>query len=179
MPYFQRKPYAEMIAGAVQVPSADVAPPAGPAVPLLERAASILKEESTQLPKHPANPPVPMPGSSGVPGALPEGIVTLQPRAAVRPGQSATLVISVANESGEATVCTVSVTDLVSATGGRIGAGQVRISPRQAPVAAGAAADVCIAIDVPPGIAPGRYAGLLVVSGFEAVHALLTVSVIS
>ena len=179
MPYFQRKPYAEMMAAATQVPAGLVAPGAGPQAPLLERAAAILKEESTQLPKHSTAPPVALPGSPAVPAVLPEGLVVLQPKAPARPGQTATLVISVANESGQATVCTVSVTDLVSASGGRIGGSQVRISPRQAPVAPGAAADVGIAIDVPPETPPAQYAGLLVVSGFETVHAVLTVSVIS
>jgi hypothetical protein len=186
MPYFQRKPYAEMIAGAVPVPTA--AADSGLQVPLLERAAAILKEESTQLPKHSTNPPVPIPSNlipslipanPAVPAVLPDSIVVLQPKAAVKPGQTATLVMSVANESDTATVCTVSATDLVSVSGGRIGGGQLRFSPREASVAPGAPVDIGVAIEVPPGIAPGQYAGLLVVSGFEAVHAVLTVSVIS
>jgi len=194
MPYFQRKPYAEMIAGAVQVPCAVTAADSGLQASLLERAAAILKEESTQLPKHSTNPPAPIPGNVipsnlipgnliptnlAVPAVLPDGIVMLQPKTAVKPGQTATLVMSVANESDTATVCTVSGTDLVSVSGGRIGGGQLRFSPREASVAPGAAVDIGVAIEVPPGIAPGQYAGLLVVSGFEAVHAVLTVCVIS
>jgi hypothetical protein len=178
MPYFQRKPYAEMLAGATQVPP-DIAPDSCPPVPLLERAAAILKEESTQLPKYQASPPAEIPGYLAHPGVLPEGMVVLQPKAAVRPGKTATLVMSVTNESTTATLCTVSATDLVCASGGRIGAGQVRISPPEASVAPGAAWDVGIAIEVPLGITPGQYSGLLVVSGFEAVHAVLTLRVIS
>jgi hypothetical protein len=189
MPYFQRKPYAEMIAGAVQVPSAATAADSGLPASLLERAAAILKEESTQLPKHPANSPVPIPGNLipgnlvpgnlTVPAVLPDGIVMLRPKTAVKPGQTATLVMSVANESDTAMLCTVSATDLVAVSGGRIGGGQLQFSPREASVAPGAPVDIGIAIEVPPGIAPGQYAGLLVVSGLEPVHAVLTVSVIS
>ena len=52
MPYFQRKPYAEMIAGAVPAPCPETEALSQP--PFLDRAATILKEESTQLPNHSA-----------------------------------------------------------------------------------------------------------------------------
>jgi hypothetical protein len=171
MPYFQRKSYAEMIADAVRTPAAEIAPESVPQASLMERAAAILKEESTQLPKYSSN--------AALPFAPPEAIVMLQPKDAVRPGQTANLVISVTNDSDTAGLCTVWATDLVSVSGSVIGKGQLRISPRQASVAPGAAVDFSIAIDAPLGIAPGQYAGLLMVSGFETVHAVLTVRVTS
>lgn len=171
MPYFQRKSYAETIADAVRTPAAEIAPESVPQASLMERAAAILKEESTQLPKYS--------GTAALPLAPPETIVMLQPKDAVRPGQTANLVISVTNDSDTASVCTVRTTDLVSVAGSVIGKGQLRISPRQASIAPGAAVDFSIAIDAPPGTAPGQYAGLLTVSGFEAVHAVLTVPISS
>jgi FtsP/CotA-like multicopper oxidase with cupredoxin domain len=177
MPYFQRKSYAETIANMVRTPSGEAAAEAA----LLERAAAILKEESTQLPKYPSHPALPAPGAPAVaaaPAPL-EDIVILQPKLAVRPGQTANLAITVTNDSDSATVCTVSATDLVSVSGAAIGKNQVRISPPEASIAPGASADFTIAIDVPPGTPPGQYGGLLAVSGWEAVHAVLTVKVIS
>jgi hypothetical protein len=195
MPYFVRLPYAEMIARA-----AGLAPAANSAgsttqeaktptliVPILDQAQRILREESIQLPSSSLGRlTIPFldtlqekPNGSGIlPGPENAGsVLLLTAPPAVKAGQTATVVLSMVNDSGADLSFSVMTTHLVSPSGARIAANNVDISPEEAVVGPSQAVDVRIVVSVPAIAIPGEYSGLVQVYGQQTARAVLVINV--
>ncbi|MCU1259779.1 MAG: hypothetical protein JWO80_2664 [Bryobacterales bacterium] len=194
MPYFERLPYAEMIARAGGIAPESLAVPATP--PLMERAAAILNEQSRGLPAGaepayttalPANGWValvkdwaPLKALSALPGvgpggpSLAGGVCCPTFRApAVKSGEKAAITISILNESDEDVSWSFMATDLMNQSGSIIPRINIVSIPRTATVPARGSTDVRVEIEVPPG-SSGDYVGVLACS--EAVPGILFVT---
>lgn len=187
MPYFERLPYAEMIAKAAVIAPELPEAPATP--PLMERAAAILSEQSRGLPSDaepayttalPANGWVarvrdwaPVKALSQL-AALPGGGSCPTFRApAVKSGEKAAITISILNDSDEDVSWSLIATDLVNQYGSMIPRTNVAANPRTAMVPARGSIDVRVEIEVPPG-SSGDYVGVLACS--EATPGILFVT---
>lgn len=194
MPYFERLPYAEMIARAVEgnlsangAQSSAIAPAVKS--PVLEQAARILMEESAGLPSSSRSRlslpfATPSDGQSAclaMPGRDkegPDGVLLLDPPPPVKAGQTATVVLSMANDSATSMSLCLAATHLVSCTGARIAASNIELSPEETVVAPSQSVDVKIEVDVPDIIIPGEYAGLLQVFGKQTARAVMVINVV-
>ncbi len=195
MPYFERLPYAEMIARAVEGnlsanrSQSSVVPPAVKS-PILEQATRILREESAGLPsssRSRLNLPFAATASDGQSAFLstsgndkegPDGVLLLDPPPPVKAGQTATVVLSMANDSEASMSLCLVATHLVSCSGARIAASNIDISPEETVVAPAQSVDVKIDVDVPDIIIPGEYAGLLQVFGNQTARAVVVINVV-
>lgn len=137
MPYFHRKPYAEMTSAL-----APVAPGAAEA-PILSLAETVLTEQG------------------GTPGSA------FRARRPVRPGETARLTLRFAVDGSAGAVTLRFAADELTGPGPAIGAAHVAVSPAEATVRGDVAAVVEVAVAIPAGAAPGLYRGRLRVSGDE------------
>jgi geranylgeranyl diphosphate synthase type II len=116
---------------------------------------------------------VPSPAAST--GADP--LAELRPRAAVRPGQRATISMTVCNSESRSVRLVAAVTDLLGSRGGRIASSLLECTPSEFSLEPREKRDLTIAMVVPTEAAPGCYSGLLVVKGVDYLRALLTIDV--
>ncbi len=183
MPYFERLPYAEMIARAAKSSVlADQAqsPPKlpGDMLPLLEQAKAILKEESGALPSASMGKyPLPFPTATSPIRNGAGDVLLLNSPPPVKGGETATVVLSIVNDSGSSVSFSVMTTHLISRSGARIAANNVDISPEKGVLGPSQSVDIQVAVNVPNIIMPGEYAGLLQAYGQETTHAVLVVNV--
>lgn len=161
MPYFERKPFAELqdvLAGRLQ----HVDSPAASAISasLVEQAAAILQKESQSAPawQGPVNTPAPSWPNFVLPGGTNVIPVVLQAPPA-RPGQQARISIAIINDSDEDVPYSFQFTDLISPTGGRIPQSALRTIPVDAVIPSGGSADAGFEIQI-PSVPPGPYFGL-------------------
>lgn len=103
----------------------------------------------------------------------------LEPPPPVKAGETATVVLSMVNDSGAPLSFSMAATHLVSPTGARIAANNIDISPEEAVVAPAQAVDVRIAVNVPQIILPGEYGGLLQAFSQPTVRAVLVINVVN
>ncbi len=174
MPYFERKPYEQLVkaAEAISPPSGFAQVPSTPSIParspLVEQAASILREESRTVPNSQAEAvgaPIP-----GLTASLP---VVLR-AAPAKAGAKASVTISLVNTSGDSVSYSFAFTDLVSVAGERIPSTGIAAFPANAAVPPCGAAEVRIEIEVPR-VPAGDYTGLLLCR--ETAPAMLTINV--
>jgi hypothetical protein len=198
MPYFERLPYADMIARIAGSPSpGDGTQPAVKlpvvASPLMEQAAAILKEESAGLPSFSSSSSanrLRLPFLATASGAQPgfpsltgsstdvaKDVLLLDAPPPVRAGQTATIVLSMVNDSATSLSFSVMTTHLISRSGARIAANNIDISPEEAVLAPSQAVDVQVVVNVPAIIMPGEYAGLLQVYGQQTTRAVMVINV--
>lgn len=125
-------------------------------------------------------------------GGLPEGLSApyrqgsgaaeplsdLRPQGTVRPGQRATILMTLSNSEGRPLRLVAAATDLLGSRGGRIAASQLQCSPSEVSLAAGEQRDITITTTVPAETMPGCYSGLLVVSGVDYLRAVITIDVV-
>lgn len=160
MPYFKRRPYAEMVREAEA--AASRADPPGPATGALALANAVLSEELTASRTH----------SGDI------APCRLEVRAPVAPGETGRMTVGFENDDPHDPV-TISLRagDLVGRAGARIPADRVDLAPRMLTLPPGGAHDVRIAISVPPGAAPGAYTGPLVVDGVDGLRGEIAIEV--
>jgi hypothetical protein len=106
-----------------------------------------------------------------------DGVLLLHAARPVPAGGVAQVPFRLSNDDGEPDECTVCATDLVGASGYRIPASHVRVSPQPARLPGGGSADVQIEIRVPSGTPAGHYTGLVQTDDGEAVPALIRIRV--
>lgn len=177
MPYFERKPFAElqdMLAGRRQLVDSPAASTVSSS--LIEQAAVILQQESQSAPawRRSVNirdslscPDFTLPGGTNI---IP---VVLQ-APPVRAGQQARISIAIINDSGEDVPYSFQFTDLISPTGEWIPQSALRAIPGEALIPSGGRADVGFEIAV-PSVLPGPYFGFATCR--ETQPAILAVTV--
>src|SRR5262245_56256621 len=104
-----------------------------------------------------------MPGRSPaqVPASDAAALPHVKPHSASRCGQRATISMTLCNKENHAVRLTPMTTDLIDTAGHRLSRDLIDFVPREVHLEPGASADVQGHLVIPPGTAPGCYAGLL------------------
>ena len=104
-------------------------------------------------------------------------VAELRPKTCVRPGQHATISMTVRNTENRAVHLVPAATDLLGSRGGRIPGALLEITPQDLRLESQEQKELSIATTVPPDAIPGCYSGLLVVGGVDYLRALVTIDV--
>ena len=105
-------------------------------------------------------------------------VAEVKPRATVKPGQRATISMTVRNSENRPVCLVPAATDLLGSRGGRIPCSLVELTPSDISLEPQEQRDLAIATTVPLDAAPGCYSGLLVVRGLDYLRALITIEVV-
>jgi len=124
------------------------------------------------------NPQTPLTGAYQAAAANADGLAELSPRATVRPGQRATISMTLRNSEGHSVRLVPVATDLLGSRGGRIASSLLVLTPSELSLEPKEQRDLAIGTTVPVGTAPGCYSGLLVVTGLDYLRALITIEVV-
>jgi hypothetical protein len=101
----------------------------------------------------------------------------VRPQATVKPGQRATISMTLRNSESRAVQLTPAATDLLGSRSGRIPCSLLEFTPSALTLEPQEQRDLAIATNVPADAAPGCYSGLLVVRGLDYLRALITIEV--
>jgi hypothetical protein len=104
-------------------------------------------------------------------------LAEVRPRATVKPGQRATISMTLRNSENRAVQLTPAATDLLGSRSGRIPCSLLEFTPSALTLQPQEQRDLAIATTVPVDAAPGCYSGLLVVRGLDYLRALVTIEV--
>jgi hypothetical protein len=107
-----------------------------------------------------------------------DAVAELRPGATVRPGQRATISMTLCNSESRSVRLVPAATDLLGSRGGRIACSVLEFTPSECSLEPQEQRDLTIAATVPADAAPGCYTGLLVVRGVDYVRALITIEVV-
>ena len=111
-------------------------------------------------------------------GRAPSRVPTLVMPASVSPGSKADVAMSVENDSDQPTEpFELNASDLISGSGDRIAASQVKFTPRSLKIRPASTAKIVVELAVPAQTPPGTYSGLLQATKLEPVRAVLVVTV--
>jgi len=124
------------------------------------------------------NAQAPSYGSSQTTAGNAEPLADVRPRAAVKPGQRATISMRISNSENRPVRLVAAATDLLGSQGGRIASSLLEFTPAELSLEPGEQRDIAIAVTVPLEAAPGCYSGLLVVRGVDYLRALVTIEVL-
>jgi hypothetical protein len=102
----------------------------------------------------------------------------VRPRATVKPGQRATISMTLRNSESRAVHLVPQATDLLGSRGGRIASSLLECTPSDITLQPQDERDLTIATTVPADAGPGCYSGLLVVRGLDYLRALITIEVV-
>jgi hypothetical protein len=108
-----------------------------------------------------------------------EPLATLRPRATVKPGERATISMTLRNSESQPVRLVPTATDLLGSRGGRIPNSLLEFTPSEIALEPQEQKDLSISTTVPVEAAPGCYSGLLVVRGLDYLRALITIEVAS
>jgi hypothetical protein len=106
-----------------------------------------------------------------------EALSELRPRATVKPGQRATICMTLCNSESGPVRLVPAATDLLGSGGGRIPSSLIEFTPAECRLEPQEQRDLTISTTVPLEAAPGCYSGLLVVRGVDYLRALITIEV--
>ncbi|MDB4948786.1 MAG: hypothetical protein JWM27_1435, partial [Gemmatimonadetes bacterium] len=113
------------------------------------------------------------------PAPAARGVPVVSVRNPVQAGATGELAMSLENESEQATAhFTLHVSELVTSSGARIPAGNVRFDPATLTVGPRGVGQVTIRIAVPHGTPPGSYEGVVRASNLEHLRAVLLLRVV-
>ncbi len=121
--------------------------------------------------------PPPEAGASQPAASGADGLAELRPWATVKPGQRATISMTVCNSESRSVRLVPLATDLLGSRGGRIAAGLLEFTPAEFRLEPQEQKELAIATTVPAEAVPGCYSGLLVVTGVDYLRALITIEV--
>ena len=107
-----------------------------------------------------------------------EPLAELKPASALRPGQRATISMTLCNKESRSVRLVPAATDLLGSTGGRISSQLLEFVPREIRLEPREQKEMEIAATIPPETVPGCYSGMLVVSGVNYLRALIAITVI-
>ena len=102
----------------------------------------------------------------------------VRPRATVKPGQRATISMTLCNSENRTVQLAPIATDLLGSRGGRIASSLLELTPSELTLQPQEQRDLTIATTVPSDAGPGCYSGLLVVKGLDYLRALITIEVV-
>jgi hypothetical protein len=105
-------------------------------------------------------------------------LAEVRPRATVKPGQRATISMTLRNSENRAVHLVPQATDLLGSRGGRIACSLLECTPSELTLQPQEERDLTIATTVPADAGPGCYSGLLVVRGLDYLRALITIEVV-
>jgi hypothetical protein len=106
-------------------------------------------------------------------------LAEVRPRAAVKPGERATISMTLRNSESRPVRLVPTATDLLGSRGGRIASSLLEFSPAEIALEPQEQKDLSISATVPVDAAPGCYSGLLVVRGLDYLRALIAIEVAS
>lgn len=106
-----------------------------------------------------------------------DALAEVKPRATVKPGQRATISMTLRNSESRAVRLVPAATDLLGSRGGRIPCSLLEFTPAEFSLEPQEQRDLAIATTVPVEATPGCYSGLLVVRGVDYLRALITIEV--
>jgi hypothetical protein len=107
-----------------------------------------------------------------------DALAEVRPRATVKPGQRATISMTLRNSENRAVKLVPVATDLLGSRGGRIASSLLECTPSEVTLQPQEEHDLTIATTVPVDAGPGCYSGLLVVRGLDYLRALITIEVV-
>jgi hypothetical protein len=110
-------------------------------------------------------------------GSYVDPLAEVRPRATVKPGQRATISMTLRNTENRAVQLTPAATDLLGSRSGRISCSLLEFTPSALTLEPQDQRDLAIATTVPVDATPGCYSGLLVVRGLDYLRALITIEV--
>jgi hypothetical protein len=105
-------------------------------------------------------------------------LAEVRPRETVKPGQRATISMTLRNSESRPVRLVPAATDLLGSRGGRIACSLLEFTPSEFSLGPQEQKDLAIATTVPVDAAPGCYSGLLVVRGLDYLRALITIEVV-
>jgi hypothetical protein len=105
-------------------------------------------------------------------------LAELRPRTTVKPGQRATISMTLCNSESRVVRLVPAATDLLGSRGGGIAASLLEFTPPDCSLEPQEQRDLAITTTVPSDTAPGCYSGLLVVRGVDYLRALVTIEVV-
>lgn len=106
-----------------------------------------------------------------------DALAEVRPPATVKPGQRATISMTLRNSENRAVQLTPAATDLLGSRSGRIPCSLLEFTPSALTLEPQEQRELAIATTVPVDAAPGCYSGLLVVRGLDYLRALITIEV--
>lgn len=168
----------EMAKGVLAARSVGAGPHGGAdaSYPLLRQVHELVDNVASMWP---ATQSAPAQGwASSRPAGDADPLAEIRPRTTVKPGQRATISMTLRNSESHAVRLVPEATDLLGSRGGRIACTLLECTPRELSLEPQQQADVVIATTVPAEAAPGCYSGLLVVRGVDYLRALITIEVI-
>jgi len=124
------------------------------------------------LQRVPVQPAASQPAASAA-----DPLAEVRPRATVKPGQRATISMTLRNSESRSVRLVPASTDLLGSRGGRIASSLLEFTPPEFSLEPREQGDMTIAAIVPAEAAPGCYSGLLVVRGVDYLRALITIEV--
>jgi hypothetical protein len=105
-------------------------------------------------------------------------LAEVRPRATVRPGQRATISMTLRNSESRSVRLVPASTDLLGSGSGRIASSLLEFTPAEFSLEPQEQRELAIAMIVPAGAASGCYSGLLVLRGVDYLRALVTIEVV-
>jgi len=117
-------------------------------------------------------------GASQPTGSDADPLAEVRPQATVKPGQRATISMTLRNSESRSVRLIPAATDLLGSRGGRIACSLLEFTPSEFSLEPQEQKDLAIATTVPVDAAPGCYSGLLVVRGLDYLRALITIEVV-
>jgi hypothetical protein len=167
---------AKGLVAAKQAPAPAPVRTAAPADNVVQQLRDVIDNIARIWPASPIGafprPAAPTPaGSAAAP--LPE----LKPATPLRPGDQATMTMTIRNHEAGPVSLAPAATPLLGSNGERIPVQLLELTPAQLRLDPGQEQELRITVTVPARCGSGCYAGLLVVSGVDYLRALITVHV--
>jgi hypothetical protein len=106
-----------------------------------------------------------------------EPLAKVAPRAPVKPGERATISMTIRNSEIQPVRLKPAATDLLGSQGGRIPGSVLEFAPSEVLLNPQEEQELTISATVPVDAAAGRYFGLLVIRGLDYLQALITIEV--
>lgn len=144
--------------------------------PLVRQVHELVDNFAAVWPSLQGLPAQPLAASQPV-ATEPEALSELRPQATVKPGQRATICMTLCNSESRPVRLVPAATDLLGSRDGRIAASLLEFAPTECRLEPQEQRDLTISTTVPLEAAPGCYSGLLVVRGVDYLRALLTIEV--
>ena len=108
-----------------------------------------------------------------------EPLAKVSPGAAVKPGERATISMTLRNGESRPVRLVPVATDLLGSRGDRIPNSLIEFGPSEIALEPQEQKDLAISTTIPVEAAPGCYSGLLIVRGLDYLRALITIEVVS
>jgi hypothetical protein len=143
--------------------------------PLLRQAHDLVDNIAAMWPgvqRTLARTPVASPSDNEI-----DSVAELKSKTTVRPGQRATVAMTLSNKESLAVRLVPTSTDLIGSRGGRITSALLEFTPTELSLEPQEQRDLTVTVVVPAETAPGCYSGLLVVKGVDYLRALITIEV--